>query len=178
MNSVLDISKKLLENKSFSTAVDATLGTGRDSLFLSSRSKKVYAFDIQEVAIQRSLQLFKKENIENVIMIRDSHHNMKQYIKESIDVCLFNLGYLPGGNKELVTKPETTIMACKSALDLLNSGGSLHIICYQSHPGAKEEIRALSEYLYSLDQKEYNVFRCTHENGIHEPPFAFFISKR
>ena len=41
-------------NNSDKVAVDATLGNGYDSLFLAPLFKKVYSFDIQDLAIKRS----------------------------------------------------------------------------------------------------------------------------
>ena len=34
--------------------VDATMGNGHDTLFLSKLAKKVYAFDIQEQALEKT----------------------------------------------------------------------------------------------------------------------------
>ena len=48
----------------FKYAVDATLGNGRDALFLSTLiddGGKVFAFDVQEQAIEESKKLFESE---------------------------------------------------------------------------------------------------------------------
>ena len=59
-------------------AIDATLGNGHDCDFLSELFKKVYAFDIQEEAVNS----YKSKNKENVEVILDSHENFETYIKE------------------------------------------------------------------------------------------------
>ena len=46
----------------------------------------------------------------------------------------FNLGYLPGGNKELITKPETTLSALIQAYDYLTKDGIISLIVYRGHP--------------------------------------------
>lgn len=49
-------------------------------------------------------------------------------------VC-FNLGYLPFGDKHLMTKPETTVEALRAAADCLADGGALSVISYVGHEG-------------------------------------------
>lgn len=82
----------------FDIAIDATLGNGHDSLFLSSLFNKIYAFDIQELAIKRSKK--RLENIDNIDIILDSYINFDNYIFEKVDLILYNLGFLP----EVITK--------------------------------------------------------------------------
>jgi Putative rRNA methylase len=49
-------------------------------------------------------------------------------------VC-FNLGYLPGSSKELVTKPDTTLAALDAALEVVMVGGLVSIAVYVGHEG-------------------------------------------
>ena len=83
------------------TAVDFTMGNGHDTLWLSNavgENGKVYAFDIQQAALDSTAALLEKEGAaKNCTLILDSHHNVKNYVKEPICAGLFNLGYLPGG---------------------------------------------------------------------------------
>ena len=44
----------MIENTKKDVAIDATLGNGYDTLFLSEHYKKVIGIDIQELAIKRS----------------------------------------------------------------------------------------------------------------------------
>ena len=62
-------------------AVDATCGRGRDTLWLASCFRKVYAFDIQQEALNQARLLLQKEGHSNVAFIHDSHENMKKYIE-------------------------------------------------------------------------------------------------
>ena len=70
------------------TVVDFTMGNGHDTLWLSNavgENGKVYAFDIQQAALDSTSALLKKENApENYTLILDSHHNVKNYVKEPI----------------------------------------------------------------------------------------------
>lgn len=47
----------------------------------------------------------------------------------------FNLGYLPGGDKTLITEPHTTLKALNVAKDILTPGGLISLVVYVGHPG-------------------------------------------
>jgi hypothetical protein len=47
----------------------------------------------------------------------------------------FNLGYLPGGDKQLKTGAETTLRALKAASNVLQAGGLISVVAYTGHPG-------------------------------------------
>lgn len=51
--------------------------------------------------------------------------------KGHIDAAIFNLGYLPKGDKSIVTKPDTTIQAINSLLSLMSIEGNYRT-CYIS----------------------------------------------
>ena len=95
------------------SAVDATLGNGYDSLFLSPLFKKIYSFDIQDLAIKRSKERLKDCN--NVEIIQANHMYIDNYVKENIDLVTFNLGFLPGSDKKICTNSYTTINAIKKS---------------------------------------------------------------
>ena len=91
------IIRDFVENKS--VAIDGTLGNGYDTDFLSSLFNKVYSFDIQKEACEN----YKNKNKENVRIINDSHHLLNKYIDEKVDCIMYNLGFLPGGNKDIIS---------------------------------------------------------------------------
>ena len=57
----------------------------------------------------------KNSTFKHVTLIHDGHENILNDIPSDIignvDAAIFNLGYLPKGDKSIVTKPETTIQA-------------------------------------------------------------------
>jgi len=122
--------------------VDATMGNGHDTAFLCTLTNNVYAFDIQDQAIQNT-------RARNLVatLIQDCHSNIDRYIKQPIKVAIFNLGYLPGSNKTIITRPETTITALKKVKSLLAPGGRIAIVVYPKHPGGKEEADAVLEWV-------------------------------
>lgn len=138
-------------------AIDATLGNGYDSLLLSSLFKHVYSFDIQELAIKRSKERLKECN--NITIIHDSHANMDQYIKDKVDLVLFNLGFLPGSDKKVATNSYTTITAIDNSLKLLNQEGLIIITGYSRHNGGSKEINDIEDFLIKNKYKyDKNIF--------------------
>ena len=107
MDKVLAFSKKILKEviDKNSIVVDATCGNGNDTLFLAqSAAKKVYAFDIQQQAIDSTLKLLQTNNcLEKCEVILDSHSNFDNYISEPIKAVVFNLGYLPNADHTITT---------------------------------------------------------------------------
>ena len=86
--------------------LDATLGNGNDSLFLSKlvgSKGKVYSMDIQKKALDMTREKM-DSSMSNINLILDSHENLDKYIKEKLSLVVFNLGYLPGENNEITTK--------------------------------------------------------------------------
>lgn len=160
------------------TVVDATLGNGRDSLFVGEvmGSGKIIGFDIQERALETAKARMADVEGPEFIPILASHDMLKNYVKEA-DAVMFNLGYLPGGNKEITTKAETTLPGIKEALEILKPGGLITIVCYPGHEEGLREYREVSKALQSLEQREYLVHFIDFPNQIHQPPKAFIIEK-
>lgn len=111
-------------------SVDMTCGRGNDTLFLSRISKKVYAFDIQNEAIQSTNVLLKKNHRTNVEVIKDSHDLFDLYISEKIDLFIYNLGYLPSSTREVKTNARIVLSSLEKALDFLTVSGMIVIVVY------------------------------------------------
>lgn len=124
---------------------DLTCGNGLDTLFLAMNSKKVYAFDLQEKAIENTKKRLKGFN--NVVLIKDDHAKLDLYIKEKLDLVMMNLGYLPNSDKKIITKPSSSIPAFLKAYDLLKEGGYISLALYLGHAGALKEYHAFRKVL-------------------------------
>ncbi len=164
-------------------AVDATAGNGRDTEFMAKlvgSTGKVYAFDIQKNAIENTGKLLQKKNLsERVNLIHENHKNINKYIDEEIvTAVIFNLGFLPGGNKEIITRPDTTLAALKSSLKVIISGGIIVLVIYCGHKGGKEEKDTLINFCENLDYKLYNVLHYQFINQKNFPPQVLAIEKR
>ncbi|MGD9909256.1 MAG: class I SAM-dependent methyltransferase [Candidatus Izemoplasmatales bacterium] len=164
--SILDLSNDI--------TVDMTVGRGQDTVFLSKVSKGVIGFDIQEEAIQETKKRLDELHIENVKLIHDSHHLIRQYIKNEIGCMIYNLGYLPHGDKDILTQGSTTIESLKEGLPLLKKGGRCVITVYQKHPG--NEATLLQHFTSNLSSKEYDVTKWSILNK-ELAPYIIIIDK-
>ncbi len=138
-------------------AVDFTMGNGNDTLFLSrtvGEEGRVYAFDVQPLALESTERRLKEEGApENYTLILDSHHKVKEYVKEPIKAGIFNLGYLPGsGKKAVTTMRETTMPAVEAAIELLEPDGVLIVAIYPGHEEGALEGQMLREYFSTLSR--------------------------
>ena len=162
-------------------AVDATAGNGNDTIALSNlagASGKVYAFDIQEEAIVRTGKLLAESSLfHNVVLIRDSHEKLSSYIEEKrrVSAVVFNLGYLPTGNKDIHTKAESSITAIKESLGILRKGGLISIVMYPGTEAGKKERDAVFGYAKSLSPEKVHVCRCDAPNQPGDPPEIIWI---
>ncbi|CAL5405062.1 unnamed protein product [Camellia sinensis] len=80
------------------------------------------------------------------------HSKMEEVVPKGVPVRLvvFNLGYLPGGDKALITRSETTLQALEAAKRMLASGGLISIVVYVGHPGGREEYEAVQAFASGL----------------------------
>ncbi len=141
------------------TAIDFTMGNGHDTKFLSEtvgEHGRVYAFDIQEAAVESTKKTL-ADCPKNYTLIHDSHHNVKNYVEEPIKAGMFNLGFLPGGDKSITTMRETTMPAIKAAISLLGRDAILTVAVYPGHEEGEKEGEMVQKYLSSLDRFTYSV---------------------
>jgi predicted methyltransferase len=162
-------------------AVDATAGNGHDTLFLANLvgdDGYVYAFDIQKEAVDATLHRLLDNALEHrAIVLKDGHENVAKYVTKPVAGAIFNLGYLPGSNHNLVTKPNTTIQALESLLKLLKVGGIIVLVIYHGHEGGKEERDGILHFVSNLPQKYIHVLRYEFINQKNDPPFIIALEK-
>ena len=131
----------MINNSKFNMAIDATLGNGYDTVFLANYYKKVIGLDIQELAIKRSSQ--KVKDLTNVELHLEDFNNIHKY--NYANLIVFNLGFLPGSNKEVKTQDYTSNEAILKAYSILD--GTLIVACYIQHEGGYEEYLKLIDTL-------------------------------
>ncbi len=145
-------------------AVDATVGNGHDMLFLSRQVGKngvVYGFDIQQQAIEATKSTLETENIcTHSNLFHGCHSQMAKLIPDQyhgkIKAIMFNLGYLPGSNKSIITQPDTTLSALNQSVNLLTAGGILTIMAYPGHSGGDIETDMVEQWCKQLNVKLYH----------------------
>ena len=158
------------------TVVDATMGNGHDTLFLAKLAKQVYAFDIQEQALEKTNQLLQAAGLTNVQLILQGHETVDQFVSE-LKAAIFNLGYLPSADKSVITRPHTTIEALEKLCNRLVKGGRIAIMIYYGHEGGDLEKDAVLNYVSQLPQQEYTATIYRTLNQVNNPPFLVMIEK-
>ena len=162
--------------------IDATAGNGNDTLFLCEtvgENGKVLAFDIQEQALLNTKKkLEERQLLGRAELILDSHTNIASYVKEeSVSCIVFNFGYLPGGDHNLATKADTSIVAIREGLKLLKKGGMMSLCIYSGGDSGFEERNAILKELKELDSKQYLVIVSSYYNRPNNPPIPAMIIK-
>lgn len=140
------------------TAIDATVGNGYDSVFLAEQvgaEGLVYGFDIQQTALESARTRLERANLlERVKLIHAGHESMAAQIEENtrgkVHSIMFNLGYLPGHDKTVITRKNTTLKALNAAVRLISSGGVVTVVAYPGHEGGRPELVAVSDWCNKL----------------------------
>jgi len=158
-------------------AIDATVGNGHDTLFLSQQvgeTGQVYGFDIQQMALETCLTRLQENHCaDNVQLIQQGHEVMAKYIpaeqQGNIHGILFNLGYLPNSDKRCITQTKTTLVALNATLNLLAKTGLLSIIAYPGHAGGDIETQAVIQWCQQLPKNCYDVKIIKGSEQAHSP---------
>ncbi|GAB4175153.1 MAG: class I SAM-dependent methyltransferase [Geothermobacteraceae bacterium] len=173
--------------------VDLTAGNGHDTLALARLLEgkgQLLAFDIQEVALDATASRLAEAGLtcrriaaaqtlesDGLFLIHDSHHHLDRYLSRGLNGAIANLGYLPGGDKNLITRAETTVRALEQVLDALVPGGRLAVVVYPGHPGAEEEVAAVEALVSALPAADYDVLRMVAANR-RRAPFLLTVGRR
>lgn len=165
--------------------VDATAGNGHDSLFLAKQigeSGRLWSVDIQQQALQSTkLRLQQAGVVCDYQPVLGSHAKLAELLpaeaKGKIRAVVFNLGYLPGGDQQITTQPDSTITALQQVFDLLLPQGMLAVTLYSGHPGGAEEAAAVDNWVAKLPRKQWLAWRLQLGNASHLAPRSYLIEK-
>jgi predicted methyltransferase len=160
--SVLSFAHKLISERLTlgERAIDATVGTGADTLFLAKMvgaRGEVYGFDIQASALKLAedrLRLAREtsSSLATVTLLERSHAEMADTVPAvwhgNVGAVMFNLGYLPSGeaDKNIITQPDSSIAALEASLQLLRPGGVVTAVLYPGHAGGDKEAAAVESW--------------------------------
>ncbi len=163
-------------------AIDATLGNGLDTVFLAEQVGplgRVYGFDIQRTAVEAVA--LKLANWGCLTLIRASHAEMDKRIPAedhgNIRACMFNLGYLPGGDKRIITQAESTLTALAMASRILADNGVLTILAYPGHPGGELEALQVKNWCEQLDKQQFKAQTFYSRQNQVSAPRLFVVNK-
>lgn len=143
--------------------VDATVGNGHDTFFLAQLLQGegvLTGYDIQTQAIEQTkkrLGGLPAEFMQIVHLKLQSHADLEE---SGVKLIVYNLGYLPGGDKGLTTLYETTLQSIQRALLALTSDGALCITCYPGHAAGAKEEEVIIDFLKTLSASQWHI--CHH----------------
>jgi hypothetical protein len=178
-------------------AIDATVGNGHDTVFLVkqvSPSGKVFGFDSQQAAldstwlnVESCFRAAEKAcshaplRPECLSLIHASHADMAEKIPVqyhgNISAIMFNLGYLPGGDKSIITQTDSTVTALNIAVRLLSSNGIITILAYPGHQGGDLETDRVNNWCKLLDEDQFKTSLVYSSVNKESAPRLFVIRK-
>jgi tRNA1(Val) A37 N6-methylase TrmN6 len=166
-------------------AIDATVGNGHDTLFLAEQiapSGHVYGFDLQQAAIDSTREKFRQSPLSNCLtLFRASHAEMDDKIPAnlhgSISVIMFNLGYLPGSDKSVITLTDSTLAALNVTSRILAVNGIITLLAYPGHPGGDLETNQVKNWCEQLDTQQFEVSTIYSTEHQATAPRLFVIRK-
>jgi predicted methyltransferase len=138
-------------------AVDATAGNGHDTIFLArcvGPRGRVFSFDVQRQALaatEAAVNTLDPVLACRVELILDDHAilaaRLPPAMRGRVAAIMFNLGYLPGGDKQVTTRVESTLAAVHAGAQLLRPGGLITVVGYVGHASGRQEVDVLEEML-------------------------------
>ncbi|TDQ40290.1 class I SAM-dependent methyltransferase [Aureibacillus halotolerans] len=164
------------------SVIDMTAGNGHDTLKLASLvgdSGNVHAFDIQKNALDATKHRLAESGY-SAQLIHDSHHELLTHFTPealgTITAAVFNLGYLPGGDKTVITRSDSTRMALQ-LLTTYAKQALIIIVAYPGHEGGKEEKENVMDFCASLPSEHWRSMHYGHVNQ-EKAPNVFTIFPR
>ena len=155
-------------------AVDLTAGKGRDTYSLAKAvgsEGQVVAFDLQATALQQAMELLQNHDFcvnnwpagkalpkqAGIFLVHACHSSLGKILQRPAKAIVANLGYLPGGDPMLITRPDSTLAALQESLHLLAPGGRLAVTVYPGHPGGEKEGTVVDVFFRDLPRELWHV---------------------
>lgn len=145
------------------TVIDATVGNGHDTFFLAGLLKgqgRLIGYDIQPKALEQTQKRLAElpDSWREIVDLRLESHAL--LAESSVKLVVYNLGYLPGGDKAVTTLTESTLLSIHSALNCLDYDGAISIMCYPGHAEGQKELMFIIDFLKSLPSDRWHI--CHH----------------
>ena len=173
-------------------ALDATCGNGHDTLFLAATLKSLtpdkphtlIALDVQKQALENTRLLLERNGLQTrAHLLHTSHEDLETILSDSekmtgdapLAAVMYNLGYLPGSDKRVITRRHSTLASLGTAANRLAAGGLISVHAYGGHPGGREELEALDAWCEQLEPSVWAVARYSMHNKTFNPEVLFLL---
>lgn len=183
-NLAMEITLKYIKEGDY--VIDATCGNGHDTLVLADAvgdKGDVLALDVQREALESSKALLAEHGMKQVCFAQTNFKEMKKFSTFAFpdrqpSAIVFNLGYLPGGDKSFTTNALDSLEAVQAALDLVKKDGIVSVVLYSGHEEGAKEKQAILEFASKLPPKEYHVVYTSLLNQTKNPPEVLWLTKK
>lgn len=161
--------------------VDATVGNGHDTLFLADQVGpfgRVIGFDVQKAALEYTAARLGERP--HVRLVHAGHETLAAHLDGQtvkLAAVMFNLGYLPGTDRTVMTGSETTLAALQQASTLLSAGGLMTAVLYPGHAGGADEARNVLAFAQNLED-DFAVSRYQRINSRKPAPDLLVVERR
>jgi SAM-dependent methyltransferase len=166
------------------TAVDATVGNGKDTEFLARAVGPhglVVGFDVQPAALDRTRARLGRAGLDDRVRLHlTGHENARRVLADLKDrplAAVFNLGWLPGAPRRVVTRPATTLAALQGLLTILAPGGLICVVAYTGHAGGAQECTAVREWCAGLDHGSWRGLHAACANKRERAEHLFLVRR-
>lgn len=164
------------------TVIDATAGNGHDTQLLASlvgATGQTIAIDIQQSAIASTSDRLERAGLNADLRLADHARELNSLRAAGLRVkaVMFNLGYLPGSDKQVTTDSGSTRAAIQAASEMLKPGGAITIIAYRGHAGGLEEATIVEKCLADLLTNQFETSRIDGDANNPTSPVLFVVRK-
>jgi hypothetical protein len=165
--------------------IDATCGQGFDTLILRDEALaphgRLIALDIQPEALEKTFKAWNSHPCQKpcTLTLHNLCHSHIDQIADpgSVDLIVYNLGYLPHSDKQATTLAETTLTSANKALNLLADSGMITFTVYPGHAAGEVESAHLSDWIKQLDPRKFQILKL-EMIGQKRAPYVIVIQKR
>jgi hypothetical protein len=178
------------------TVIDATAGNGQDSVALAkllflpeddtnasphpphgddddndNTTARLICMDVQEIACIKtqaalSAHLSAAQLERHVVQVIHGSHAELPPVEHPVGLIVYNLGFLPGSDKSIETRTESTIESLAQASTIIRIGGMISVMTYPRSNG--EEDGAVAAFLAELARKTQR-FRINEHRQLARP---------
>jgi len=162
------------------TVIDATAGNGNDTRMLATLVGNfgcTIAIDIQQSAIEITSDRLAKAGLTADLRLADHASELTKLHTSGLRVkaVMFNLGYLPGSDKQFTTAANSTRVAIQVASQMLLPGGAITIIAYRGHVGGPEEAAIVEQWIAELPTHCFETSRIEGDPTNPTSPVLFVV---
>ena len=91
---------------------------------------------------------------------------------------MFNLGYLPGGDRSIITESHSSLAAIRTSLSLIRPGGVVTVLAYPGHSGGNDETESVQRLIEELPAAEFEISIRRSATKSETAPLLFVIVRR